>query len=81
MFQAILSSILGKFLTPKTVDGVLAAFKKTIVDLEQVRAAKLDEANTKSELAAQALTDANNARREADRALQVAERLSNLVEA
>ncbi|QFZ84541.1 hypothetical protein GFK26_18100 [Variovorax paradoxus] len=64
---------------PTTVDGVLGALQRTIVDLDAVREAKCAEADKHGSDAAESLSKSNAATREAARAAAVHEKLSALV--
>jgi hypothetical protein len=56
------------FTSPATTDSVLAAFRKTIDQLAGVRDAHVKIEAEKLDIAAQANSDANAARREAEKA-------------
>lgn len=74
----MLSNLLSA--APKTVDGIMATFTKTITDLRAVQEANTAEANRLQEEAALAVTKANEATREAQRAQGMIGRLQALVE-
>jgi uncharacterized protein (UPF0305 family) len=63
----------------KTVDSVMSAFHTAISDLEAVQARELQQSRIKQEEAAAALTASENARKEAVRAQEVADKLKSLV--
>jgi hypothetical protein len=77
----MLQRLIDFFFGPKSVDAVLVAFNRAREQLEQVRAAQLDEAGRQRQAIADAQKAHDEATKEADRAAKVAERLSALVDA
>lgn len=65
--------------TKKTVSGILAAFSKTIKELEGVEQSRRLEASRKSEVAAHLVAESNAATAEADRARSVADKLKGII--
>jgi hypothetical protein len=63
----------------KTVDGVLAAFRKTISDLTTVETEQKAEADRQDAIAMEALQRSAESRAEADRAIRVREKLTEAI--
>lgn len=63
---------------PKSVDGVLSAFKTAITDLHNVAAEQKQLAAKQDEIAAAALVAANAAEAEATRATNIAAQMSTI---
>lgn len=63
---------------PKSVDGVLSAFKAAITDLNTVAAAQRDEAVKQETIAAAALSAKASAEAEATRATNIAAQMSTI---
>ena len=68
-------------LKPKTVDGILDNFRRTIAELEKVAEAATNEAFSKMEQADLLEAEAQVARIEADRARSAADNIRQLIEA
>lgn len=68
-------------LKPKTVDGILDNFRRTIAELEKVAEAATAESMAKIEQAERLESEANVARIEASRARSAAENIRQLIEA
>lgn len=67
------------FAPKKTVNSILAAFTKTIEDLESVEQSSKQEATNKAEQAAQLTKEAGAATDEAKRARSVADNLRSII--
>lgn len=65
----------------KSVDSILAAFSKTIADLEAVEKSSSQEADQKAEQASQLMAESNAALDEAARASAVAAKLRGIISA
>lgn len=68
-------------LKSKTVDGIIAAFAKTVSELESVEQASRQDATQKRAQAAVLVTDAQHAEGEAARASKIAGNLKTLLDA
>lgn len=68
-------------LKPKTVDGILDNFRRTIAELEKVAEAATAESMAKIEQAERLESEANVARIEASRARSASENIRKLIEA
>lgn len=69
------------FTAKKTVSSIMAAFTKTISELEAVEEASKQEARDKGNQAAALLLESKEAEREAERARTVADNLKSIIEA
>lgn len=67
-------------LKPKTVDGILENFRRTIAELEKVAETANDEAMSKMEQVERLEAEANVARIEASRAKSAANNIRQLIE-
>lgn len=65
----------------KSVDTILAAFSKTIADLEAVEKSSRAESAAKSEQAATLITESKAAEAEANRANTIAANLRGIIDA
>lgn len=68
-------------LKPKTVDGILETFRRTIAELEKVAEAATNESMSKMEQVERLEAEAQVARIEANRARSAAENIRQLIEA
>lgn len=66
-------------LKPKTVDGILDTFRRTITELEKVAEAATDEAALKFEQAEQLEAEGRVAQTEANRARSAADNIRQLI--
>jgi len=68
------------FTTKKTLDGILAGFRKTVDDLSAFSAAKAEESEAAHLRSMKAAAEADDAHGDATRATEIAKKIAALIE-